>query len=56
MSATGADLRRFLAWLDEFYDFFARDVGGACSTWHAVHAALLDTPSPASTLRLPIAA
>lgn len=42
---TAADLTRFLAWLDEFYDFFTREIGGACATWRDVRAALLD-PRP----------
>jgi hypothetical protein len=37
---TDADLARFLRWLDEFYDFFTRDVGGVCAGWRTVRSAL----------------
>ena len=37
-----ADLDRFLGWLDEFYSFFADEVGGVCATWRDVRAAALD--------------
>ena len=33
---TQADLDRFLAWLDEFYDFFRSEIGGAPATWSEV--------------------
>jgi hypothetical protein len=36
------DLERFLAWLDQFYDFFTRDLGGRCAQWHEVRATLLN--------------
>lgn len=29
---TDADLARFLRWLDEFYDYFAREIGGVCAS------------------------
>lgn len=35
---TPDDLRRFLAWLDEFYDFFISEIGGHSTTWEDVHA------------------
>jgi hypothetical protein len=41
---TQDDLRRFLAWLDEFYDFFTREVGGSCVSWRDVRAALVAKP------------
>ncbi|HEY6431293.1 MAG TPA: glycosyltransferase [Acetobacteraceae bacterium] len=34
---TPDDLTRFLAWLDAFYDFFQRDLGGRPATWREVH-------------------
>ena len=33
---TQEDLARFLAWLDEFYDFFLHDLGGQAVTWRDV--------------------
>jgi len=30
---TQAELARFLAWLDEFYAFFAGEAGGRCGSW-----------------------
>jgi glycosyltransferase involved in cell wall biosynthesis len=33
---TEADRDRFLAWLDGFYDFFVREIGGECGTWQDV--------------------
>ena len=39
---TGDDLRRFLGWLDEFYDFFIGEIGGHFSSWHAVRDELMD--------------
>jgi glycosyltransferase involved in cell wall biosynthesis len=41
---TQEDLRRFLAWLDEFFDFFTREVGGSCVSWRDVRGALLGKP------------
>jgi hypothetical protein len=41
---TPEDLRRFLAWLDEFFDFFTRELGGSCVSWRDVRAALVDKP------------
>ena len=38
-------LRRFLAWLEEFYDFFTTEIGGESSTWEAVR----DRLRPADT-------
>lgn len=43
---TVADRDRFLAWLDEFYDFFAREIGGRFGTWQAVRDRLRGTASP----------
>ncbi len=43
---TQEDLRRFLAWLDEFFDFFTRQVGGSCVSWRDVRDALLGKPGP----------
>jgi hypothetical protein len=34
------DLARFLRWLDEIYDFFTTEIGGRCTTWRDVHAAI----------------
>jgi hypothetical protein len=39
---TIADGERFLRWLDEFYDFFATELGGTVSTWRDVPSALRD--------------
>jgi hypothetical protein len=36
---------RFLAWLDEFYDFFARDIGGQALTWRHVRDLLCTEPA-----------
>jgi glycosyltransferase involved in cell wall biosynthesis len=36
-----ADLARFLNWLDEFYDFFIKEIGGTCASWRDVRASLL---------------
>ena len=38
---TQEDLATFLRWLDEFYDFFTTEIGGACVSWRDVRAALL---------------
>jgi glycosyltransferase involved in cell wall biosynthesis len=37
---TAADLAKFLRWLDEFYDYFTREIGGVCSSWRDVRSAL----------------
>jgi uncharacterized protein Usg len=34
---TEEDVVRFLAWLDEFYDFFTREIKGELVTWRQVH-------------------
>lgn len=44
---TEDDLVRFLAWLEEFYDFFTKDIGGACVSWRDVRDALLAGRQPA---------
>ncbi len=33
---TAADLTHFLAWLEEFYDFFTSEIGGRCVSWRDV--------------------
>jgi hypothetical protein len=38
---TAEDLTRFLAWLEEFYDFFTKEIGGQCVSWRVVRDALL---------------
>jgi hypothetical protein len=38
---TAEDLTRFLAWLEEFYDFFTKEIGGQCVSWRDVRDALL---------------
>ena len=38
---TTEDLVKFLAWLDEFYDFFTREISGVCATWGDVRGELL---------------
>ena len=43
---SGEDLARFLGWLDEFYDYFTRDVGGVCASWRDVRLALARIPPP----------
>lgn len=50
------DLERFLAWLDQFYDFFTRDLGGRCAQWHEVRAMLLDADAPQPVERTPVMA
>ncbi len=37
------DLAKFLGWLDEFYDYFTREVGGVCASWRDVRLALAGT-------------
>jgi hypothetical protein len=37
---TKADLAKFLRWLDEFYDYFTREIGGICASWRDVRSAL----------------
>ncbi|HST74484.1 MAG TPA: glycosyltransferase [Acetobacteraceae bacterium] len=49
---TQEDLRRFLAWLDEFFDFFTREVGGSCVGWRDVRAALVGKPGLAVSTSL----
>ena len=44
---TDRDLERFLAWLEEFYDFFTKEIGGKCVSWRDVRDALLPVRSPA---------
>ena len=39
---TREQLAGFLRWLDEFYDFFTTEIGGACASWRDVRKALLD--------------
>ena len=34
------DLAKFLGWLDEFYDYFTREIGGVCASWRDVRLAL----------------
>ncbi len=38
---TQEDLAAFLRWLEEFYDFFTTEIGGACVSWRDVRAALM---------------
>lgn len=38
---TSEDLTRFLVWLEEFYDFFTKEIGGQCVSWRDVRDALL---------------
>lgn len=40
------DLAKFLRWLDEFYDFFTREVGGSCASWRDVRLALAEDRIP----------
>jgi GT2 family glycosyltransferase len=42
---TAADLTHFLAWLEEFYDFFTKEIGGRCVSWRDVRDALLPVRS-----------
>jgi len=44
---TEADLARFLAWLEEFYDFFTKEIGGQCVSWRDVRDSLLPARSAA---------
>lgn len=37
---TPDDLRRFLAWLEEFYDFFTSEIGGRCVRWQDIRASV----------------
>jgi hypothetical protein len=53
---THQDLQRFLAWLDQFYDFFIGELGGRCAQWHEVRAELIDAPAPAPVKRTPVMA
>jgi glycosyltransferase involved in cell wall biosynthesis len=45
---TDEDLARFLRWLDEFYDYFTRSIGGVCASWRDVRSRLLQ---PGSSIR-----
>jgi GT2 family glycosyltransferase len=38
---TQADLAHFLAWLEDFYEFFTSEIGGRCVSWRDVRDALL---------------
>jgi len=49
------DLVRFLAWLDEFFDFFTKEIGGTCASWRDVRASLLAAET-AGRLEQPAAA
>ncbi|HUZ72204.1 MAG TPA: glycosyltransferase, partial [Stellaceae bacterium] len=40
---TVEDRQRFLAWLDEFLDFFTSEIGGRCASWRDVYAVLRET-------------
>ena len=42
---TADDLARFLAWLEEFYDFFTKEIGGQCVSWRDVRNALMPARS-----------
>ena len=37
---TPDDLNRFIAWLEEFYDFFTSEIGGRCVSWREVRSSL----------------
>ncbi len=43
---TPADLQRFLAWLDAFYDFFRSEIGGTPATWNEVREAFVSIGTP----------
>lgn len=40
------ELRRFLAWIDEFLDFFTTEIGGRCARWAEVYASLQKLANP----------
>jgi glycosyltransferase involved in cell wall biosynthesis len=44
-----ADLDRFLRWLDEFYDYFTREIGGVCASWRTVRSGLRDIVSDSAS-------
>ena len=44
---TADDLTRFLAWLEEFYEFFTQEIGGKCVGWRDARDSLLKIESPA---------
>ncbi len=43
------DLLRFLGWLDEFYDFFVRELNGELVTWRDVFDRVADCPKRVTT-------
>ena len=46
---TDEDLARFLRWfLDEFYDYFTKSIGGVCASWRDVRSRLLQ---PGNSIR-----
>jgi len=53
---TAEDLDRFLAWLEEFYDFFTKEIGGMCVSWRDVRDAVLPgRPPVAQVASAPVA-
>ena len=46
---SNADLDRFLRWLDEFYDYFTREIGGVCASWRTVRSALRNIVSDSAS-------
>jgi hypothetical protein len=53
---TAEDLTRFLAWLEEFYDFFTKEIGGQCVSWRDVRDALLPVRAKAEQVEpVPVA-
>ncbi len=44
---TSEDLRRFLAWLEEFYDFFTTEINGVNVTWRQVRETILQADKSA---------
>lgn len=52
---TEDDLTRFLAWLEEFYDFFTKEIGGQCVSWRDVREALLPARADARPAPAPVA-
>ena len=51
---TEDDLTRFLAWMEEFYDFFTKEIGGQCVRWREVRDALLPAHANASAAPAPV--
>ena len=50
---TADDLRRFLAWLDDYYTFFREEIGGRCGSWREARPGTPAAPRPVPSAASP---